>query len=213
MIWNEKTMSNYFRDKRVLILGSAPCVENVSSEEINEFDVVVRCNNYKFFNESKKINIYYSFFGKSIKKKYEDIKNDKIDFLFFKYPNFNFTKFSDGKNERGIGEDFRWVYEYRKKLIKKMDCFIQTKYNFMSNYLYVGKILTTGVSAIVDVLRYYPRDLYIAGFDFFESKIHNISEKWEEKYGIGHDTKSEKKFIKNLLEKNIIKTSKDWLGL
>ena len=37
---------------------------------------------------------------------------------------------------------------------------------------------TTGFAAILDVLDCQPKNIYLTGFDFFTSGLHNVDERW-----------------------------------
>ncbi len=40
---------------------------------------------------------------------------------------------------------------------------------------------TSGFAAIFEVLQARPNQVFLTGFDFFQSKIHNVNEPWREK--------------------------------
>jgi hypothetical protein len=93
-----------------------------------------------------------------------------------------------------------------------MPHFIQTEQNFLMNMAAINRTLTTGMSAILDVLRYNPKEIYVTGFDFFKSKIHH-GRLWKDGDG-GHDNEGEKKLLKKLMKENsCIKTDKTIKGL
>jgi hypothetical protein len=206
MRFKEDDVYKFFKGRKVIVLGSAPCVVNADADYLDSFDWIVRTNNYEHFNECKRVDVYYSFFGNSIMGVEERIKRDKPKFLFLKYPlNFCFTRHTRGREISGKSGDFRFVQRLRAKLLSNNHHFAQTIPNFISNFCAIGSIPTTGVAAIFDILRYEPKELHIAGFDFFKSKKHNIDEKWNPKDGQRHDFASEEFIVEDLINNNLIK--------
>jgi hypothetical protein len=61
---------------------------------------------------------------------------------------------------------------------------------------------TTGFSGLLDVLSYDPASIYMTGFDFFSSGIHNVNERWKRMNPsdpIGHVPDAERNwFIRNV---------------
>ncbi len=58
---------------------------------------------------------------------------------------------------------------------------------------------TTGFAALLDVLRFKPKHVYLTGFDFFDSGIHNVNEKWRPQNSadpIGHSPQAERAWVK-----------------
>jgi hypothetical protein len=58
---------------------------------------------------------------------------------------------------------------------------------------------TTGMNALMDLLSYKPESIFMTGFDFFESGIHNVDEKWAKRNlddPIGHSPETEKEWLK-----------------
>ena len=206
MLLQESLVEKYFAGRSVIILGSAPSVVNLSAKELNRFNVIVRANNYEFFNECRRVDVYYSFFGRSIKGVDERIRRDNPKFLFFKYPfDFAFNKHTGGREIAGKSGDFRYVQQTRRALLQNTRHFAQTPANFISSFCTIGSIPTTGVCAILDIIRYQPKELAIAGFDFFKSKIHNINEPWQPKDGNGHDFETEEIVVADLIANNLLK--------
>ena len=204
--FSEFIIANYFKNRSAIILGSAPSVVNAQAEYLSKFDIIVRVNYYEPFNECKRTNVYYSFFGRSILKVGERIaKWGRPDFLFFKYPfDFCWLRHTKGAEIAGKSGDFRFVQKSRQGEIAKNDYFVQTQANFISNFCAVGSIPTTGVSAILDVLRYQPKELHIAGFDFFKSKMHDVNKPWLPQEGQGHDFDSEEWLVDTLIANNLL---------
>lgn len=208
---SEQAVEEYFKGQSVLVLGSAPCVLNISAEEMDEFDIIVRLNNYKFFNDCRRVDVYYSFFGGTIEKPLRNVREDNPDFLMFKYPDMDFRKYTGGKTIEGKGSDFRYVCRSRKQWIIEFDSYIQTERNFISNLATISSIPTTGVAAILDIVRYTPDSLHIAGYDFFSSRLHNITEHWSPKQSGGADLGAERVVVDEMLMNGMIQTKPGWM--
>jgi len=191
-----KQIKDYIKDKSVIILGSAPSVVENTDLFINSFQIIVRLNNYKIFNDSTRTDIYYSYFGRNIKKTKNDLIKDKIKYIMCKYPVSNW-----GKRIDGLQDDWSWVYEYRKGYFV-IPYYIPTDKDFKSNFDLLDRVPTTGVSAILDILRFKPKYMHVTGFDFFQSGKHNINEKWDNSGN--HNLEGERKLIKKLHTENKI---------
>jgi hypothetical protein len=206
----EDFVRDFVKNKTVLVLGSAQCVSKLKSDFMNTFDIIVRCNNYKHFNACHRVDIYYSFLGGSVKKNINDIVEDGAKFIFCRCPNMDFSAHVGGKYIPGKSFDARPVYEMRKNWFK-IPYFIQTFKNYRRNYALVGRLLTTGVSAIIDIKRYDPKRLFVAGFDFFTNLIHNVNEICN--LNTGHDFPGEYKLIDTLWKQDKIEISSEMIKL
>lgn len=187
------------------IVGSAPsCLDNEPGF-IDSHDIVIRINNFKLSPETGfRTDIFYSFFGSSIKKQQKDLKNTTL--CMCKCPD---SKFIESKwhrdNGREVGVDFRYIYEARKDWWF-CDTYIPTTERFLEHFAMLDNhIPTTGFACILDVLD-CDTTVYITGFDFFKSKIHNINEHWRpgrKDDPIGHDPRGERRLLKTLLNEKI----------
>jgi hypothetical protein len=202
---DEQYVKKFLTGQKVLILGSAACVKQLDVTFMESFPIIVRSNNYKVFNSCKRTDIYYSFLGGSIKKSMDDIIEDGAKFIFCRCPDTNFNR-NNGINIAGRSFDARAIYKNRKDWFK-IPYFIQTIKNYESNYELCNRLLTTGVSSIIDILRYSPELLYVAGFDFFTQKIHNVDEPCRP--NLGHNFAGEFNLIKKLWENKQIEISKE----
>jgi hypothetical protein len=82
------------------------------------------------------------------------------------------------KNNKMRGVDFRYIYEQRKDFWFT-ETYVPTKEQFLENFnLLGGHVPTTGFAAILDVLTYKPVQVFCTGFDFFQTRIHNLHEQW-----------------------------------
>jgi hypothetical protein len=195
----EAEIKQFIEGKRVIILGGAPTVKKTNERFTNDFDIIVRMNNYIHFNSIFRTDLYYSYFGRDIKKEIEELKFEDCRYIMCKYPNAVFTEHMDGHEIQGVSEDFSWVYEYRKNWFG-IPYYVPYLETFIENFRRLNRIPTTGMSAILDVLRFKPRELYIAGFDFFASKIHH-GKPWKEGDG-NHDLGGERRLMGEIVRIN-----------
>ena len=207
MIFNDKAkLFETFEGKTVAIVGSGPTVLANESGFIDSHDVVVRVNNYKLMGTTgRRTDVYYSFFGTSIKKSAQELIEDGVYLCMAKCPNDKFIQ-SAWHEMRGKqqGIDFKYIYEYRKNFWFT-DTFVPTVDEFLVYFNLLGKhIPTTGFNAILEVLNYNPRSVYITGFDFFQSGIHNVNERWKRRNNsdpIGHRSDLELNWLVKNYEK------------
>lgn len=170
------------KGKSVVVVGSAPSVLTNQPGFIDSHDVVVRVNNYKLGTaQGTRTDVFYSFFGGSIKKTADDLKRDGVTLCMCKCPNDRPIEcdwhVKMGKLE---GIDFRAIYR-RRQAWWFCDTFIPTSTHFLRSFDLLDRhIPTTGFAAILDVLACEPASLYLTGFDFFSSGVHNVDEKWRE---------------------------------
>lgn len=172
-----------FEGKTVAIVGSGPgCVDNEYGF-IDSHDVVVRVNNYRLLGGTgRRCDVFYSFFGTSIKKTVEELKRDGVTFCVSKVPNAHAIESEwHRRNGKMIGVDYRPHYECRKNWWF-CDVYVPTVDEFMVGFNLLGRHQpTTGFAAIHDVLSFNPAAVYLTGFDFFVSGIHNVNERWQVK--------------------------------
>lgn len=169
-----------FKAKRVAIVGSGPgCIANPPGF-IDAHDVVVRINNYKLSVPTGfRADVFYSFFGTSIRKSADELKHDGVTLCMCKCPNAHAIQ-SDWHRRKGqmIGVDYRPHYN-RRKGWWFCDTYIPEIEDFLRWFNLLGRhIPTTGFAAILDVLSFGPSSVHLTGFDFFHSGMHNVDEKW-----------------------------------
>jgi hypothetical protein len=184
-------LAERFRGKRVAVVGSAPGVLRNAPDFVDAHDIVVRVNNYKLGRaQGYRCDVFYSFFGGSIRKGSGELRRDGVDLCVCKCPD-SMPIDSAWHRVRGKvnGIDFRYIYKQRKDWWF-CDTWIPSDEHFLRTFNLLGQhIPTTGFSAIIDVLRLEPRSVYLTGFDFFESGMHNVDELWrrgDETDPIGH---------------------------
>ena len=188
-------MVQFFKDENVLVLGSAPCVQNVPADDVNWFDVIVRLNNYKFFNSCQRVDVWYSHFGTTIKKDMDAVRRDNPNFLMINY----------------LPEGFGSIYQTRQMWKDAFPYYKQTHADFTSNFETVGATPTIGIAAILDIVRCNPSNLFIAGYDFFSSWMHNIDEPWFPSEANGADHHAERVLVDEMLMTSRIETKPGWI--
>ena len=177
---NRQDIRQRFEGKRVAIVGSGPGVLNNDAGFVDAHDVVLRVNNYKLSEKAGfRTDVFYSFFGTSIKKTAQELKRDGVNLCMCKCPNAHAIKSEWHKSHNQmIGVDYRPHYEKRKSFWF-CDTYIPTTEEFLKSFeLLGGHIPTTGFAAILDVVSFNPSFVYLTGFDFFSSGVHNVDELW-----------------------------------
>jgi hypothetical protein len=169
-----------FKGKTVALVGSGPGSLENPRGLVDSHDVVVRVNNYKLFPATGfRADVHYSFYGSSIRKTAAELKRDGVKLCLCKCPD---AKFMDSewhrRNNKMLGVDFRPIYD-RRRGFWFCPTYVPTVEEFMEHFnLLGGHVPTTGFSALLDVLSFEPAHVYMTGFDFFSSKIHNVNERW-----------------------------------
>lgn len=179
----KSNVSARLEGRRVCIVGSGPGVLDNAPGFIDGHDVVVRVNNYKLSAATgRRTDVFYSFFGNSIRKTAAELKRDGVTLCMCKCPNAQAIQ-SDWHRQHGkmMGVDFRWIYQKRDPFWF-CDTYAPGLDDFLATFNLLGRHMpTTGFAAILDVLACDPAGLYLTGFDFFRSGVHNVNERWSEK--------------------------------
>lgn len=172
-----------FRGKSVAIVGSGPGSAENEPGVIDGHDVVLRVSNYKTgAAQGVRCDVHYSFYGSSIKTTAKQLLADGCKLLMCKLPNSRPIPeelcWWHLKNAKHHGINYRYIYELRAKwwpapVFVPDDARFRAKFNLLSQHQ-----PTTGFAAILDVLECEPREVLLTGFDFFESGLHNVDEKW-----------------------------------
>jgi hypothetical protein len=151
--------------------------------------------------------VFYSFFGTSIRKTSDELKNDGVKLCMSKLPNAKVLESAWHRdNDKMIGVDFRSHYERRARMnFWFCDTYIPTVEEFFVGFKLLGDHMpTTGFSAILDVLSFKPAAVYLTGFDFFRSNLHNVDEPWKQKNAddpFKHEPEREREWlVKNVRE-------------
>lgn len=166
---------------RVALVGSGPGAIDNDPARIDSFDVVVRVNNYKLGPPGlgKRTDVFFSYFGNAIKKRPEDLKRDGVRLCMAKCPDAKAIE-SKWHAARGKthGTDFRWIYDRRVNWWPT-PVYVPSLAEFLEDFELLGKhVPTTGFSALLTLLRFKPAHVFMTGFDFFTSRIHNVNERW-----------------------------------
>lgn len=168
------------RGKRVAVVGSAPSVLDNAEGFVDSHDVVVRVNNYKLGRaQGSRCDVHYSFYGNSIRKTSAELKADGATLCMCKCPNAQPIKSEwHERNGKQRGCDFRYIYETRKDWWF-CDTYVPTTARFLESFRLLGEhIPSTGFAAILEVVACTPCQIYLTGFDFFSSGVHNVDEAW-----------------------------------
>ena len=184
MIRDFEYIKNRVEENSVLIVGGGPDANLLDVYQYQDYDFIVRLNNFKYANDCKRTDIWYSYFGRNIKAMEDRVKEEDIPFIVCKYP---------------VNKEFAWVHEFRKEAWKTMDAVVAIPneiQSFQTNNPF-GISPTCGFSAIFTFLAMNPGKLTIVGFDFFESGVHNLDENWD---GSGeHTTQLERKIVEAMV--------------
>jgi len=193
-------MAATFRGKRVALVGSGPSSRFHKPGFIDGHEVVVRVNNFKLSKEAGvRADVHYSYYGGAIDVTAAALQGAGVKLCVCKCPNskpLNSPWHERNGHIRGI--DFRWIYEYRRAFWF-CDVFVPDDELFLNKFrLLRGHVPTTGFSALLDILSCGPSELYMTGFDFFTSGIHNVDERWKKgnpRDPIGHDNAAELQWV------------------
>lgn len=198
-----------FRGKRVAIVGSGPGVLDNEPGFVDGHDVVVRVSNYKLGPaQGMRCDVHFSFYGNSITKRREDLQLDGVRLCMCKLPNSQPIE-SDWHRARGklVGIDYRYIYRNRAAWWFT-DTFVPDDAHFLKTFNLLGQHQpTTGFSAILDVLASEPASLFLTGFDFFTSGVHNVDEPWrpgDNSDPIRHRPDLEAEHIKDLARRHAL---------
>lgn len=167
--------------------------------------MVVRVNNWKLNRHSgRKTDVFYSFFGSSIKKSSAEAISSGVKLCMCKCPNGKvFDSEWHKKHNKLNGTDFRYIYTKRARWWF-CDTYVPTVDEFMAHFHLLGQhVPTTGFSALLDVISHDPAAIYMTGFDFFTSGIHNVNERWtpgNPSDPIGHVPATEARWLKDNID-------------
>jgi len=193
------------RGRTVGIVGSGPgCLDNAPGL-VDSHDIVVRVNNYKLFPATGyRTDVFYSYFGSSIKKSAVELQRDGVRLCMCKCPDAQFIESTwHERNGKMLGVDFRPIYARRRDWWF-CDTYVPTVDEFLAHFhMLGGHVPTTGFSALLDVLSFEPKHVYMTGFDFFSSRLHNVNERWRKANPgdpIGHVPDVEREWFANHFE-------------
>jgi hypothetical protein len=196
-----------FKGKTVALVGSGPGSLGNAPGLVDSHDVVVRVNNYKLFPATGyRTDVHYSFYGSSIRKTPIELQRDGVKLCMCKCPDAQFIE-SPWHRRHGkmAGVDFRMLYQ-RRRAWWFCPTYVPTVDEFLAHFhLLGGHVPTTGFSALLDVLSLEPAHVYMTGFDFFSSGVHNVNERWRKinpTDPIGHVPDAERRWFALNYEKH-----------
>lgn len=198
-----------FRGKSVAVVGSAPCVLDNTPGFVDSHEVVVRVNNFKLSeNAGFRCDVHYAFYGSSVRNRVEDLKAAGVTLCMCKLPDSKplSSEWHEKKN-KPHGVDYRYIYKARAGWWF-CDTFIPDDERFLAKMrMLEGRQPTTGFAAILDVLDCEPKSVFLTGFDFFQSRVHNVNEPWrpgDPTDPIGHWPEGEAALLAQLAKRHTI---------
>ncbi len=200
-------LAEQFAGKRVVVVGSAPSCLHNTKEEIEDYDEIVRVNNYKtkgydkrgrWYDYTEKVgertDYHFSFYGGSIRKTQEDLKGIKAHLCKCPNDECHVTSWHI-RNRQKQGGDFRPLYR-RREGFWIAPVYIPNLDDYLKLFDRLGRhVPSTGLYAIYELMLARPKELYITGFDFMTSILHNVDERWlkgRQDDPIKHDWEGEK---------------------
>lgn len=203
---DREAVAQVLRGKTVALVGSGPGALENQRGIVDSHDVVCRVNNNKLFpGTGYRTDVHYSYYGNAIRKSHLELKREGVNLVMCKCPNAQFIESEwHRKNGKMNGVDFRWIYE------KRADwwfcpTYVPTVEDFMAKFeLLGGHVPTTGFSALLDILSFEPQHVFLTGFDFFTSGIHNANERWRPNNPadpIGHKPERERAWLKDNIDR------------
>lgn len=172
--------AEHIRGKTVAVVGSGPGVLDNAPGFVDSHDAVVRVNNHRCGPYAGfRTDMHYSFYGNSVRKSAAELQSEGVRLVMCKCPNGKPLQSAwHEHNRRFEGVDFRYIYALRKSWWF-CDTFVPDAARFLSKVsLLDNHIPTTGFAAILDVLACEPASIYLTGFDFMTSGLHNVNEPW-----------------------------------
>ena len=191
-----------FEGRTVAVVGSGPGVLGNPPGLVDGHDVVVRVNNYRLVGEAtgRRCDVFYSFFGSSIRKEAAELRRDGVTLCMSKVPDAHAIESEwHRRNGKMIGVDYRPHYRRRADWWF-CDTYVPTVEEFLVGFEMLGRRQpTSGFAAILAVLGLGPKRVHLTGFDFFRSAVHNVTAPWRAKNlddPIGHAPERELAWLK-----------------
>ena len=164
------TIFSFLKNKRVVIVGPSEHVNN--GEYIDNFDVVVRCN------QGHKLTKLPEKYGSRTDILYHCVSQSDTCGGSLNGINTRFIRFSYPKLASNEAPSFKLgnLYEYKKiHTLKKMSMVDKEKYIKFEKELRCRP--NCGTVAIWDLLQYDIEELYITGFTLFQTEYHELYKK------------------------------------
>jgi hypothetical protein len=180
-----------FKGKRVAIVGSAPSALKNDAQYIDRYDEIVRINNFKTVGTDLKGRDYdfrpqvgyrtdwhYSFYGGSIRTSHKELEGIKGHLC--KCPNEEIVHLTEWHKMRKLEKGCGWAWIYRKRKDYWIaPLYIPTKAHYLECFDMLGQhVPSTGFACLWEFASMPVKEMYVTGFDFFTSGVHNINEKW-----------------------------------
>ncbi len=197
---DSETVRRAFAGKRVALVGSGPGVLDNKEGFVDSHEVVVRVNNYKIgAPQGRRCDVFYSFFGTSVRKSAAELKRDGVRLCVCKCPDAQFMESAwHCRRGRPHGVDFSYIYRARQAWWF-CETYVPTTERFLEWFnLLGGHVPTTGFAALLEILSHEPASVYMTGFDFFQSRVHNVNERWrpgDPSDPIGHAPERERQWV------------------
>lgn len=166
--------------RRVAVVGSGPGVLSNDVGFVDAHDVVVRVNNHKCGPAAGfRTDVHYSFYGTSIRKTAEELQAEGVRLVMCKCPDAKVMESEwHQRMNKPHGVDFRYIYRARAAWWF-CDTYVPPLEEFLASFeLLQRHIPSTGFSALLAVLNHGAAHVYLTGFDFFASRVHNVNEPW-----------------------------------
>lgn len=187
-------MRKRFDGKSVAIVGSGPSAMEQDGKFIDSHDVVIRIQNYKMHGFEKNVgsrtDVHYSFYGASMRMSAKELKADGVKLCMCKLPDgaLGFASPWHRQNNKQFGMNYRYVYTIRAHFWF-CDVYVPTMKRFMELFCriknadpsYPGHQPTTGFACLMEIAEANASSVFVTGFDFFRSKIHNLNQPWKAK--------------------------------
>jgi hypothetical protein len=204
---SEESIRNFFKGKRVAIIAPSPSVrETANGSEIDKYDIVVRINkNWKYSLELNK------YVGSRTDIVYNCINPDpecggNIDFDYvknnLKYIAVSIPIINDESHRDAMFHNNTVINNYIQFITNNNN---RVKYYIVNKNLYntYDNILksrpNTGFMAILDILSYDIKELYIKGFTFFRDGY--LSNYRNTVFGEKTDEKSSASKVNSIIQK------------
>lgn len=200
------SFADFVRDKTVVLVGPAPSIIGTKQGKyIDSFDIIIRLNKALPIPEhlkediGSKTDILYNCLNPKPhcggKINFEVLKKNNVEYLCCPYPPiYPFKKNIDAfkKNNKGFIKFKHFDTDYYLRLKKWM----HTNPN-------------TGVCAILDILRYPIKSLYVTGITFFKGGYYKEYRNQNEKQVLAlmakynfHQQEGQKKYMKKVLQRD-----------
>lgn len=201
---DREAVRKMFHGKQVALVGSGPGVLDNERGFIDGHDVVARVNNYKTGRaQGYRCDVHFSFYGTSIRKTADELKSDGVRLCVCKCPDAQFMD-SEWHRRRNRPNGVNFSYIYRNRVgFWFCDTYAPTLKQFLEWFRLIdGHVPTTGFAALLEILAHEPASLYLTGFDFFASGVHNVNERWrpgDPSDPIGHAPEKERRLLAEMM--------------